>query len=145
MSELEVDEGLDFGAFDLDYPDDGSSAEQTSEMASFLRFYDEAVRRVEAGEEMDDVFIRINRAAATADSVGPILGAALLDLLDVLKGEVVSELSAVVMVVGFLAAFLTGCAACKWMIAIVKRQKLVYFAIYCAVVGTASIVFSLIG
>ena len=54
--------------------DNGCSAEQTSEMASFLRFYDEAVRRVEAGEEMDDVFIRINRAAATADSVGPLLG-----------------------------------------------------------------------
>ena len=54
--------------------DNGCSAEQSSEMASFLRFYDEAVRRVEAGEEMDDVFIRINRAAATADSVGPLLG-----------------------------------------------------------------------
>lgn len=77
--------------------------------------------------------------------LAPILGEALLDLLDVLKGEVVSDLSVVVMVVGFLAAFLTGCAACKWMIAIVKRQKLVYFAIYCAVIGVASVVFSLIG
>lgn len=76
--------------------------------------------------------------------LAPILGEALLDLLDVLKGEVVSDLSVVVMVVGFLAAFLTGCAACKWMIAIVKRQKLVYFAIYCAVIGVASIVYSFI-
>ena len=54
--------------------DNGCSAEQNREMASFLRFYEEAVRRVEAGAEMDDVFIRINRAAATADSVGPLLG-----------------------------------------------------------------------
>lgn len=72
----------------------------------------------------------------------PILGEALLSALDILQGEVESHLSVTVMVVGFLAAFLTGCAACKWMIDIVKRQKLVYFAIYCAAIGVFSLVYS---
>lgn len=72
----------------------------------------------------------------------PILGEALLDALDILQGEVVTNLSVSVMVVGFVSAFLTGCAACKWMIAIVKRQKLVYFALYCAFVGLAAVVYA---
>ena len=43
--------------------------------------------------------------------------------------------------VGFLAALMSGVLACTWMIALVKRSKLSYFAIYCLVVGiTASIV-----
>lgn len=73
----------------------------------------------------------------------PILGEALLDIKDVLTGEVVSHLSPVVMIIGFMSAFLTGCAACKWMISIVKRQKLVYFAIYCAIVGIFAICYGL--
>ena len=54
--------------------DSRRSIEQSSEMASFMSYYEEAVRRIEAGEDMDNVFIRINRSAATADSVGPLLG-----------------------------------------------------------------------
>ena len=54
--------------------DSRRSTEQSSEMASFMSYYEEAVRRIEAGEDMDNVFIRINRSAATADSVGPLLG-----------------------------------------------------------------------
>jgi undecaprenyl-diphosphatase len=43
--------------------------------------------------------------------------------------------------VGFLAALVSGVLACTWMIALVKRSKLSYFAIYCLLVGiTASIV-----
>lgn len=73
----------------------------------------------------------------------PILGAALLDLKDVLSGEVVTHLTWGVMIAGFVSAFVAGCAACKWMISVVKRQKLVYFAIYCALIGAASIIYSL--
>jgi undecaprenyl-diphosphatase len=40
---------------------------------------------------------------------------------------------------GFVAAFLTGLFACTLMIAIVKRSKLTYFAIYCFIVGTLAI------
>ncbi|HBF04925.1 MAG TPA: UDP-diphosphatase, partial [Prevotella sp.] len=39
------------------------------------------------------------------------------------------------LVVGFIAAFVSGCFACKWMISLVKKCKLIYFAIYCAIVG----------
>ena len=72
----------------------------------------------------------------------PILGEACLDLLKILKGEIASSLSPVVMIVGFMAAFITGCLACKFMLEIVRRQKLIYFSIYCAIVGTLAIVYS---
>ena len=45
--------------------------------------------------------------------------------------------------VGFLAAFITGIFACRWMIQIVKNSQLKYFAYYCFVVGTIGIIFSL--
>jgi undecaprenyl-diphosphatase len=44
---------------------------------------------------------------------------------------------------GFIAAFLAGLLACKWMIAIVKKSKLSYFSIYCAVVGSSAIGYAL--
>lgn len=73
----------------------------------------------------------------------PILGEALLELLDLLSGEVVSSLGLLPIIVGFVAAFLSGCLACKFMINIVRRQKLIYFAIYCLCVGIFSIVYGL--
>lgn len=73
----------------------------------------------------------------------PILGEAFLELLDILKGEVVSTLGIVPMIVGFLSAFITGCFACRFMIDIVRRQKLIYFAIYCLCVGVFAIVYGL--
>ncbi len=44
------------------------------------------------------------------------------------------------MIIGFIAALLVGCAACKWMLEIVKKGKLVWFAVYCLVVGILCIV-----
>lgn len=73
----------------------------------------------------------------------PILGEAFLSLLDILRGEVTSTLGVVPMIVGFLAAFLTGCFACRFMINIVRRQKLIYFAVYCLMVGIFAIVYGL--
>ena len=73
----------------------------------------------------------------------PVLGEALLDTIDLLKGELVVELGWVPMVVGFLAAFASGAAACKWMIGIVRRQKLTYFAIYCLAAGALAIIWQL--
>lgn len=72
----------------------------------------------------------------------PVLGEAFLDLLDVLQGEVVvSSIGWIPMLVGFVSAFLTGCFACKFMINIVKKQKLWYFAAYCVVVGVFAIIY----
>lgn len=68
--------------------------------------------------------------------IPPILGEALLDVLKAVKGEaVIGSVGMLPLCVGFLAAFVSGCFACKWMIDIVKRGKLVYFGVYCAVVG----------
>ena len=47
------------------------------------------------------------------------------------------------MVIGFFAAFIAGLVACKWMIALVKKSKLTYFAIYCAVVGISAIIYTI--
>ncbi|MBR1933522.1 MAG: undecaprenyl-diphosphate phosphatase [Prevotella sp.] len=77
--------------------------------------------------------------------IPPILGEALLDVLKAVKGEaVMGGIGMLPLCIGFLAAFVSGCFACKWMINIVKRGKLVYFGIYCAVVGVITIIFSLI-
>lgn len=45
--------------------------------------------------------------------------------------------------IGFIAAFISGLFACTWMIALVKRSKLSYFALYCIVVGLIAIIYSL--
>lgn len=70
----------------------------------------------------------------------PILGEALLDVKDILAGEGCSSAVGLFpMAIGFLASFIVGCLACKWMINIVKKGKLVWFAIYCLIVGVLCI------
>ncbi|MBQ7870159.1 MAG: undecaprenyl-diphosphate phosphatase [Prevotella sp.] len=77
--------------------------------------------------------------------IPPILGEALLDVLKAVKGEeAFGGIDTLPLVVGFVAAFISGCVACKWMINIVKRGKLIYFGVYCAVAGAVTIVMSLI-
>ncbi len=73
----------------------------------------------------------------------PILGEAFLDLLKLLNGEMTTTIGWLPLVVGFVAAFLTGCFACRFMINIVRRQKLIYFAIYCLCAGIFAIVYGL--
>lgn len=73
----------------------------------------------------------------------PILGEALLDGMKMMKGEAVAgDISGLSLMVGFLAAFVSGCLACKWMINIVKKGKLIYFAIYCAIAGAVTLAVS---
>ena len=71
----------------------------------------------------------------------PILGNALLDIL---KGEFGGGVEMAPLIAGFVAAFVTGCLACKFMIEIVKRGKLIWFALYCAVAGVVAIVTSFV-
>jgi len=62
---------------------------------------------------------------------------------DLLGGELTSsstDLTA--LAVGFIAAFIAGLVACTWMITLVKKSKLSWFAIYCFVVGIAAIIFA---
>lgn len=72
----------------------------------------------------------------------PILGEALLSLKDLLSGEesVGGNVGAVPLLVGFVASFIVGCIACKWMLDIVKKGKLIWFALYCVVAGVLCIV-----
>ncbi|MCR5822098.1 MAG: undecaprenyl-diphosphate phosphatase [Bacteroidales bacterium] len=75
--------------------------------------------------------------------IPPILGEALLDVKDMAEMGVSSAMAGISttsLLVGFLAAFISGCLACKWMINIVKKGKLIWFAVYCAVVGVLAIV-----
>lgn len=84
--------------------------------------------------------------------IPPILGEALLDFKHIVApsaeylAEHGGEMAAIptsVLIVGFLAAFVSGCFACKWMINIVKRCKLIYFSIYCAIAGILAITLSI--
>ncbi len=73
----------------------------------------------------------------------PIIGANILDIMDSSSaGAQTSGVGTVALAAGFIAAFLSGWAACKWMIKIVSKSKLIYFAIYCALVGLVAIVFA---
>lgn len=73
----------------------------------------------------------------------PILGEAILSIKDFSTTGAEMILSPSVLLAGFIAAFVTGCIACKWMISIVKKGKLIYFAIYCALVGIISILYAI--
>jgi undecaprenyl-diphosphatase len=80
--------------------------------------------------------------------IPPILGEALLDFKHIFApsaeyiaehGGEITQIPTLSLVVGFIAAFISGCFACKWMISMVKKCKLIYFAIYCAIVGILAI------
>lgn len=67
----------------------------------------------------------------------PIMGEAFLQIMD---GALSFDAEGLPLLVGFVAAYLSGLLACKVMIAIVSRGKLYYFAIYCFVVGLLAVV-----
>ena len=63
---------------------------------------------------------------------------------DILGGELSTDVGNMsVLVIGFFAAFIAGLVACVWMIKLVRKSKLSWFAIYCLVVGLIAIGFSL--
>ncbi len=63
---------------------------------------------------------------------------------DVLSGEIVySSANLIPLGIGFIAAFFTGILACTWMISLVKKAKLSWFALYCFIVGTIAIIYTL--
>ena len=68
----------------------------------------------------------------------PILGEALLDLKELVvtpsqQGD--NGVGVIALLVGFFSSFVVGCCACKWMINLVRKGKLVWFSIYCVVMG----------
>ena len=74
--------------------------------------------------------------------LAPILGEMFLELV---KGGIAfGSIGAIPVAAGFASAFVTGCLACKFMIGIVKRGKLIWFAAYCAAAGIVSIICNLL-
>jgi len=68
----------------------------------------------------------------------PVIGA---NVLEIFSGDVnMSGTSWGVVLIGFVAAFISGYFACTWMIALVKKSKLIWFSIYCAVIGLLSVI-----
>ncbi|AEH01106.1 undecaprenyl-diphosphate phosphatase [Lacinutrix sp. 5H-3-7-4] len=64
---------------------------------------------------------------------------------DVLSGDLnFNSQNSVAIIAGFIAAFISGLVACTWMIALVKKSKLSYFALYCVIVGIIAIIFSIL-
>jgi len=68
----------------------------------------------------------------------PVLGAMAIDVIR-LKGRFFEGIGMVPLIIGFLTAFFSGWLACKWMVNIVTRGKLIYFAVYCLIVGLIAI------
>lgn len=70
----------------------------------------------------------------------PIFGANFLKLLQVSEKAGTGTLDAAPMIIGAVTAFIAGVIACRWMLSIVRRGKIEYFAIYCLAIGLAAIV-----
>jgi len=63
---------------------------------------------------------------------------------DILGGDISFESHQIVpLSAGFIAAFVSGLFACTWMISLVKKSKLSYFAYYCFIVGFIAIMYTL--
>ena len=82
-----------------------------------------------------------NKKAAVAQFsflmvLAPILGETLLEAA---KGELTAGVATGPLAAGFIASFITGCLACRFMLEIIKRGRLIWFAVYCAVAGIVSI------
>lgn len=72
----------------------------------------------------------------------PILGAALLKTIEFAKAPeaLAGSISNLALIAGFIAAFVAGLVACQWMIAIVRKGKLIYFAIYCFIIASVVLI-----
>lgn len=90
------------------------------------------------------VLLGVDRSKAAEFSflmvVPLIFGKVAKDLMD--GGVMPESINYLNLSLGFVAAFVSGLAACTWMIAIVKKSELKHFAIYCFVVGFGSILYT---
>jgi undecaprenyl-diphosphatase len=66
----------------------------------------------------------------------PVIGANMVEIVSK-KGPVVNS-GAGIIIIGFISAFIAGYFACKWMVELIKRSKMTWFAIYCVAVGILS-------
>ena len=67
----------------------------------------------------------------------PVIGA---NLMEMLLGEISTDSTGIgIIFIGFITAFVSGYLACKWMIGLVKRSRLIWFSVYCAIAGLLSV------
>ena len=96
----------------------------------------------------DALLLGVDRAEAARFSflmvLPPILGATALEVKDLTEGavEAASAVSSTALLIGALAAFISGWWACRFMISLVKRNGFTGFAVYCAVAGLAALILS---
>jgi undecaprenyl-diphosphatase len=68
----------------------------------------------------------------------PVIGA---NLLEIISGEaVVGTAGAGIIFIGFAVAFISGYLACRWMIALVRKSRLIWFALYCLAAGLLAMI-----
>lgn len=70
----------------------------------------------------------------------PIIGAAVLDILSLQTGTGNGTLPLLSLITGFVAAYISGFLACSWMITLIRKGNLYWFALYCMVIGILSII-----
>ena len=89
------------------------------------------------------LLLKVDRSKAAYFSfmmvLPPIAGAMLLKSLEYFKDPSLHTINFLPLLIGFIAAFIFGYIACKWMIELIKKGKLIYFSIYCLLVGLFSI------
>jgi len=69
----------------------------------------------------------------------PVLGA---NFLEIMGGDISgSTTGAGIIIAGFISAFISGYLACTWMITLVKKSKLIWFAVYCLLIGLISVIY----
>ena len=71
----------------------------------------------------------------------PVIGANLVEMKS--GGFTTGGTSFMVILAGFITAFISGYFACKWMINLVKKGNLGWFAVYCVAIGIFSILLGL--
>lgn len=77
--------------------------------------------------------------------IPPILGATLLQAIELIQEpSLTGSTSYSALAVGFISALVFGILACRWMISIVKKGKLIYFAAYCFIISTIVLILQLI-
>lgn len=92
------------------------------------------------------LYLGIDREKATRFSflmvLIPIFGASFLEVLELTKDNSSTQIGIMPLVVGAIAAFIAGLFACKAMLNIVKKGKIIYFSGYCLIIGLATIIVS---
>lgn len=74
----------------------------------------------------------------------PIIGATGLKVKELIEQPGGESADLLPMLAGFLGAFIAGLAACKWMITLVRKGQIIYFAFYCLVIGSLAIINGLV-